>query len=76
MVRVSRNGDKLAIYDVTPYNLRRIDEHNKSLNGSINDSINGSISKNIGKLPLKSLSVPNIISNFAQINTEKKWIPY
>lgn len=72
MVRVSRNGDKLAIYDVTPYNLRRIDEHNKSLNGSIN----GSISKNIGKLPLKSLSVPNIISNFAQINTEKKWIPY
>ena len=72
MVRVSRNGDKLAIYDVTPYNLRRIDEHNKSLNGSIN----GSISKNIGKLPLKGLSVPNIISNFAQINTEKKWIPY
>ena len=72
MVRVSRNGDKLAIYDVTPYNLRRIDEHNKSLNGSIN----GSISKNIGKLPLKSLSVPNIISNFAQIDTEKKWIPY
>ena len=72
MVRVSRNGDKLAIYDVTPYNLRRIDEHNKSLNGSIN----GSISKKIGKLPLKSLSVPNIISNFAQINTEKKWIPY
>lgn len=68
MVRVSRNGDKLAIYDVTPYNLRRIDEHNKSLNGSI--------SKNIGKLPLKSLSVPNIISNFAQLNTEKKWIPY
>ena len=39
MVRVSRNGDKLAIYDVTPYNLRRIDEHNKSLNGSINGSI-------------------------------------
>lgn len=39
------------------------DEHNKTLNGS-ND-------ERIDKLSLKSLAIPNIISNFAQLNTER-----
>lgn len=39
------------------------DEHNKTLNGS-ND-------ERIDELSLKSLAIPNIISNFAQRNTER-----